>query len=73
MKSSIRQLQPPEVFCKKNCSCEICKILKNTYSEEHLWTTASALEAFFNDFHQKCSTVIYVVMRNDKRFYACYC
>ena len=22
-------------------SCEICEILKNTYFEEHLWTTAS--------------------------------
>ena len=41
---------------------EICKILKNAYFEEHLRTTVSALEVFFNDFHQKCSTTIYVVV-----------
>ena len=40
----------------------VCKILKNAYFEEHLRTTVSALEVFFNDFHQKCSTTIYVVV-----------
>ena len=51
-------------------SCEICKIFKNTYFEEHLRTTTSASQVFFNEFRQKCSTTIYVVIRNDKRFYA---
>ena len=51
-------------------SGEICKIFKNTYFEELLRTTASASQVFLNEFHQKCSTTIYVVTRNDKRFYA---
>ena len=28
--------------------CEICEIVKNTYFEEHLWTTASILPSIIN-------------------------
>ena len=51
---ALRQKQPQEMFCKKRpeaCnfikketqlfSCEFCKISKNTFFTEHLWTTAS--------------------------------
>ena len=46
------------------------KIFKNTDFEEHQRTAVSASQVFLNDFHQKCGTTIYVVIRKDKRFYA---
>ena len=54
------QKQPPDVFCKNMCSLkfrkfhmcssEISEILKNTYFQEHLRTTASLLQQQFHSF-----------------------
>ena len=54
----------------KACSSIKNKFLRILYFEKYLQTTASASQVFFNDFYQKCSTTIYVVIRNDKRFFA---
>ena len=34
-------------FIKKEFSCEFCEIFKTTFFTEHLWVTASVLEALF--------------------------
>ena len=51
-------------------SCEICKIFRKSSAKEHLRTTVSTSQVLFNDFHQTCSTTVYVVLGNNKRFYA---
>ena len=43
----------PQLYLKRNTGagvfCEFCEISKNTFSTEHLWTTASIIIWIFTD------------------------
>ena len=45
-------------------SCEFCEIFKNTFSTEHLWTTASIIIWIFTDI---CIVIVSTKFVNQRR------